>query len=315
MNVRRGRPLERGQAGFTLAEVLLTLLIMAGIMLTITQILTDARTKRDEIHNRQERRLAGPAILSLLESDLRALFTFGLDPHDHLRVADRVLSGYDADSIDFITGTDSLIPYREGSRDDFVRADVNEVGYRLRPHPTSDDFLELYRREDFGVDDDVFEGGQYSLLHDRVKGFSIEVYDEDGPDAEPLESWGTSQDDSYGVPVRVHVQLTIELAPRLIREQLVSDPRTVTYERIFRFPEILRVTANQIEPALAIPSISAPTADAAGLDGATDGSGPDSAPGAGGQQRDGGDAGGGMDNPFGGGGDGGGSGTNPFGGG
>ena len=37
------------RAGFTLAEVLITLLIMAGIMMAITQVLQAARTSRDTI--------------------------------------------------------------------------------------------------------------------------------------------------------------------------------------------------------------------------------------------------------------------------
>ena len=70
---RRG---PHSSSGFTLVEVLLTLLIMAGIMVTITQVLTGVRKTRDEIHNIQERQLSGPAILSRLERDLRAMFVF-----------------------------------------------------------------------------------------------------------------------------------------------------------------------------------------------------------------------------------------------
>lgn len=51
-------------AGFTLVEVLVTLLIMGGIMVSMTQILGAARNTRDTIHNIQETQLAGPAILT-----------------------------------------------------------------------------------------------------------------------------------------------------------------------------------------------------------------------------------------------------------
>ena len=66
----------RARAGFTLVEVLLTLLIMSMIMVSLTQILTAARTSRDTIHNIQETQLAGPAILDLVERDLRGLVTY-----------------------------------------------------------------------------------------------------------------------------------------------------------------------------------------------------------------------------------------------
>src|SRR6185503_21247483 len=66
--MNRARPQAASGAGFTLIEVMLTLVIMAGIMVTITQILNAARTSRDAIHNIQEQQLAGPAILQQLEN-------------------------------------------------------------------------------------------------------------------------------------------------------------------------------------------------------------------------------------------------------
>ena len=68
--MRIGRP-SRSCAAFTLVEVLVTLLIVGGIMLAITQILEAARVSRDTIHNIQETQLAGPAIMDLIERDLR----------------------------------------------------------------------------------------------------------------------------------------------------------------------------------------------------------------------------------------------------
>jgi len=249
----------RRDAGFTLVEVLVTLMIMAGIMVSVTQILTASRNSRDEIHNIQERLLVGPAILQRLERDLRALLVYDRDPRHALRVRDRVLSGFDADTIDFVCTVDSLMPYREASHEPFRRADVNEVGYRLRPHPEFDDFLELYRREDFGVDEEPFDGGRFALLHDRIKGFNVEVFDEDGPDAEPLEGWD-EEGEYVGLPTRLVVELTIELAPRLVREQLIRDRRTITYRRVFRFSEMLR-HSTRVQAVPKIPVIEPPTAE------------------------------------------------------
>ena len=247
-------------SGFTLVEVMLTLLIMAGILVTVTQILTAARTTRDEIHNIQERLLAGPAILQRLERDLRALFVYDRDPRYALRVRDSVLAGLDADTLDFVTTVDSLMPYREASHEPFRRADVTEVGYRLRLRPDSDDFLELYRREGFGVDDEPFDDGRFALLHDRIKGFNVEVFEEDGLDAEPLDSWD-DENEYAGIPARLEIEVTIELAPRLVREQLVLDRRTITYRRIFRFAESLR-RSTRTQPIPLIPVIEPPTPDA-----------------------------------------------------
>jgi prepilin-type N-terminal cleavage/methylation domain-containing protein len=226
----------RSQRGFTIMEVIVTILIMAGIMVSISQILTAVRNTRDRIHNMQEAHLAGPAILDRIETDLRALDDFDREPALALRVTNRVIQGLDADSIDFVATTNSAIIEKQSGADRFVRADLNEVGYRLRANPLQDDFLELWRREDFGVDEEPFDGGNFSFLHERVKGFNIEVFEEDGPEAEPFESWGTKDDEHSGIPARIEIEITVELAPRLVRETLIPTKREVTFRRIYRFP-------------------------------------------------------------------------------
>lgn len=247
------------RGGFTLIEVMLTLLIMAGIMVTVTQILNAARTSRDAIQNIQEQQLAGPAILRVIETDLRAITVYNRDPRFALRVQNKMMAGFEADSLDFVCTTDGLLPHRERANEAFRRADINEVGYHLRPNPESDDFLELYRREDFGVDDKPFEGGQFAFLHDRVKSFEIRVYEEDGPEADPLETWGGEADEFVGLPARLEIELTLELAPRLTREQLVITRNTVTYKRVFRFPPALSVVQELgLQPM--VPRIEKPVA-------------------------------------------------------
>ncbi len=246
-----------GRSGFTLIEVLVTLLIMGGIMVTITQILTATRNSRDRIHNMQEAHLAGPAILDRIERDLRALYSYNRDPSAFLRITDRVIAGLDADSIDFVATTNSLVIEEQHRERRFVKADANEVGYRLRMNPQYDDFLEIWRREDFGIDEEPFDDGNYSFLHDRIKGFNIEVYEEDGPEAEPLESWGTDNDEQIGLPTRIEIVLTLELAPRLIRETLIQTRREVSFRRVFRFPETLRL-AQEIQPVPRIPHVPPP---------------------------------------------------------
>ncbi|MFN0008177.1 MAG: prepilin-type N-terminal cleavage/methylation domain-containing protein [Planctomycetota bacterium] len=247
-------------SGFTLVEVLLVLLIMGGIMLSMTQILTAARTSRDTIHNIQETQNAGPAILDSIERDLRGVLTYDATRMHHLRVKNRVTLGFDADSLDFVTTTDSLSIRSENDR--FVRADGNEVGYRLRPSPYNDQFLEIYRREGYAVDDKPFEGGTFLLLHDRVKGFEIQCWTEDGPDAEPVDEWAVAEgDENIGLPARIEISLTLELAPRIVNEQLIVAPidrRTIVYKRVIRLPETLRREEEMI-PIPVVPRAPAPS--------------------------------------------------------
>jgi prepilin-type N-terminal cleavage/methylation domain-containing protein len=256
----RLRSTNGGERGFTLIEVLLTLLIMSGIMLTMTSILTAARTSRDTIHNIQETQLAGPAILDRIERDLRALTVYDRTRQLQLRIKNKVNLGFDADGLDFVCTTRSLTLHEEEDR--FVRASANEVGYRLRIAPTGD-FLELYRREEYGVDDDPFEGGNYLLLHERVRGFDIRCFEKDGPDEEPIDEWGATKNDEHiGLPARVEITLTIELAPRLVNEQLrivPTDKLIVVYKRVIRFPEGVRLAEEDI-PVPRIPKPESATA-------------------------------------------------------
>ena len=262
------------RSGFTLAEVLLTLMIMGGILVSMTKILTAARTSRDTIHNIQEARLAGPAIMDRIERDLRGMIVYNLPDTAHIKISNRVMLGMDGDSLDFMTTTDSLSTHPEFER--FVRTDINEVGYRLRPSQADDDFLEIYRREDAGIDDEPFRGGTYTFLHDRVKAFDIQVFEEDGEDAEPIEDWGedaTKEEHQRGLPPRIEISLTLELAPRITNERISAVPiskRTVIYKRIIRFPESLRMPQDQMPvPTVPVPATGEEGADDGGS-GATD---------------------------------------------
>jgi prepilin-type N-terminal cleavage/methylation domain-containing protein len=260
------------RSGFTLVEVLITLLIMSGIMVALTEILTAARTARDTVHNVLETQTAGPAILDILERDLRGIVTYDTTRSLQLRIKNRVVMGFDADSIDFVTNSDSMVLKELDDR--FVRADMNEVGYRLRPSPQNDQFLEIYRRESFGVDDEPFDGGNYQFLHDRVKSFDIQVFRKDGPDEEPVDHWNSEEgSEDIGLPARIEISLTLELAPRIVHEQLRVAPvdrRTVVYKRVIRLPESLRGE----ETAIPIPVVPAPS-PGSGAGGAGNGSGTD----------------------------------------
>ncbi len=258
------------ERGFTLVEVLLVIVIMSMMFMSISKLMQAARRTRDTIHNFQEMQLAGPAVLELMIRDLRGVFTTSRPRDTWLQVTDRTVNGQDADRIDFVTTTDSLVVnLSDGS--DSVRADINEVGYMMRPNQDNDEFLEIYRREDFGVDEEPFEGGSYIFLSDQVKGLNIEVFTEDGPDAEPYDGWGqdAADEELIGLPAWIRLSLTVELKPRIDRESMDfsgRDRRTMTYTRVVRFPEALRVAEGDI-PRLALPQAPGATASDPGAGG------------------------------------------------
>jgi prepilin-type N-terminal cleavage/methylation domain-containing protein len=307
------------RAAFSLVEVLVALMIVSGIMLALTQLLEATRISRDTIHNIQETQLAGPAIMDLIERDLRGIFLYDREADQSLRVKNRVLLGRDADRVDFVTTTDSVVLTESDRR--LVRADVNEVGYALRLSPNDDEFLELYRREDFGIDEEPFDGGTYTFLHDHVKNFEIQIYEEDGQDVEGIDDWGDDEEHT-GLPRRIEIRLTLELAPRLSHEQLriaPVDKRIVTYTRIVRFSEDL-LTQLEIQPIPVVPAMVAAqdnsSAGNANNNAASNGGGMPGGGGGGGRgggnsggATRGGGGGGAQGAPIGGGGGGGGGGT------
>jgi prepilin-type N-terminal cleavage/methylation domain-containing protein len=247
-----------GAHGFTLVEVMVVMLIMSGLLVSISQVLNAARSTRDVIYNVQETQLSGPAILDLIERDLRGMFLFTRYSGDALLVRDRVNAGFDADSIHFVTSNNALL--RTESGDEFVRSDVCEVGYALRPNPDApNDFLEIWRRESYGIDELPFEGGRFSFLHDRVKGFDIQLFEGIGDSAEPLDAWEEGTHEAP-LPRRIEITLTLELAPRLVGEQLKvapTDKRTLEYKRVIAMPSPLLV-AVEVQPVPRPPEINPP---------------------------------------------------------
>lgn len=256
-------------AGFTLVEVMVTLLIMSLMLVAITQVLAGARRTRDVIHNVQESQLAGPAILDLVEADLRGLITTNRQILDTLRVQDNAIGGMDADRLDFVTTSNNRMLTPNDGNTRYLRADVSEVGYAVKTNRDYEgEFLEIWRRESFGIDEEPFSGGKFTFLHERVRRFDIQVFAEDGTEAEPLESWGIANADEEfrGLPSRLEIELEIELAPRLINEQstrMRQEKRRVLYRRIVHFPERLHI-AMDVRPVPRIPDIKPVEPEAAG---------------------------------------------------
>jgi len=256
---RTTRAMSGNRLGFTLVEVLVVIVIMSGILMTISTVLATARETRDTIHNMNETQLAGPAILDLVEADLRGLLTYSMRPSKVIRVTSRELSGEPADRIDLVTTTNSRL--FELGNERALRADYNEVGYVLREREGSADFLEMYRREDFSVDEDPFEGGKYTFLHDQVRKFEILVYEEDGPDAEPLEEWNTSNEPDNRLPLRIEITLELEVSSRILdpaKHELARDQaKKLEYRRIFRIGTPAHLSFNT-EPVAKIPDVPKP---------------------------------------------------------
>ncbi|QDU84757.1 hypothetical protein Pla163_18710 [Planctomycetes bacterium Pla163] len=253
---RRHTPPNASRSGFTVVEVLVVMVIMSTILVSITQVLSAARETRDMVHSMRETQLAGPAILDLVENDLRGLLTYSMRPSGVLRVTSLELKSVNADRIDMLTTTNSKLFELGETR--ALRADFNEVGYMLRERPGDPYFLELYRREGYAADEEPFKGGRYSFLHDRVLSFQVLVYSEDGPDAEALDDWNLESEPNNELPLRIEIELEIEMTPSLITGTQLTGQRKVKYKRSFRLGNPLLLSF-QTEPVARIPDLRPPT--------------------------------------------------------
>jgi len=233
------------QDGFTLLEVLLAVGITAMVMLTVHMTFMGTIQASVEMESLSEDREPGPRILAMIERDLNGLWHANIKKNRVLRGRNLDIGGPSADRIDFLTTTDAT-----GIVLDSIgkprRASVCEVGYWLRQNPDTPGLLELWRREDPMIDDNLIAEGQFQLVHDRLKSFNIKYYATLGYEAEELNEWDSSIDDT--LPRRILIEFTLErkVANRNRTSGEVGDDGPVerTYSRYIvldpRYPEILK---------------------------------------------------------------------------
>jgi prepilin-type N-terminal cleavage/methylation domain-containing protein len=239
------RPRQRIEAGFTLIEVLLAVAITAIVMTAVGITFVGTLQAREDVTSLTESTEAGPKILALLERDLQGIWTYNIQGNRVLRGRNMDVAGTPADRIDFLTSTDSinLVTDSEGQ---LRRASYCEVGYWLKRSSDLPDLLELWRREDPLVDNDLLTGGQFQLVHDRVKEFNLTYYKTVGTEAEEFHEWDSFQDDA--LPRVIKVEFTIER--KLPNANRTNDVEIDDFEGVLkkyvhyvvldnRYPEIL----------------------------------------------------------------------------
>jgi prepilin-type N-terminal cleavage/methylation domain-containing protein len=193
------------RAGFTLIEVLLAMSITAMVMVSVSGAFLGLLQARHEVTTLAESTDAGPRILRLIERDLEGLWHFNIKGNRVLVGQSLDIGGFASDRIDFLTSTDAIgaVPDNEGKA---RHPSVCEIGYWLKESKTPG-LLELWRREDPMVDEDLLHGGHFQLVHDRIKSFNITYYETVGHEAKFEDSWDSGRTDT--LPRRILIEFTV----------------------------------------------------------------------------------------------------------
>lgn len=226
-------PQDRAMRGFTLIEVLLAVAISSIVLLTVSTTFHVMLNARDVVEDLAESTEAGPRIMNLIERDLMGLWTFNVQENRVFRGRNMDVGGKDADRIDFLCTTDAVGTVLDTNNQP-RKPTLCEIGYWLKPNPRFRDLMELWRREDPMVDDDLTTQGTFQLVDDRVKNFKVTYFRTLGKSAEELNEWDSSVEDA--LPKRIKISFSLER--RRSSRNVVSDTEvedfeggTRTYER------------------------------------------------------------------------------------
>ena len=207
--MHRLRP-HRSERGLTVLEVLIASAMLLGFLVSVFGLVWGLASRRDAMETQTAPYGIGPPVLDLVCEDLRHALLEPYEDNDAFKAEGDTMGGADTTKIDFVTSVMSRSKVRID--DEWVRAAICEVGYRMRRSETSDGLFALYRREDFGVDDKPLEGGKYYKLCDRVVEFRIDLFEDDPgtPDSDEAEGeldWDAEQEN--GLPFAARVTLVI----------------------------------------------------------------------------------------------------------
>jgi prepilin-type N-terminal cleavage/methylation domain-containing protein len=216
--VRRGR----GQAGFTLIELSVAIFLLSLTVSFVYQILWNAIRTRDIITEDLEGPKVENAVFDQIAKDLRFLyFEQGRLPADAgFWGRSKQMNGRDVDRIDFLTTRTSRVAELEEATDQPGDSPLTEVGYALRQSETNTRWFELWRREDYFVDDDPTDGGKYSRVYDKIWKFNLRYFPtpEENQVESGLEEWNTT--DKKKVPYAIILDMQYD-----VREPVGDRPQ------------------------------------------------------------------------------------------
>jgi general secretion pathway protein J len=232
----------RAPSGFTLLELLVAISLLAVMLALLfgafSQITGGASRVQEQVDEQQALRL----VTGLIADDLAA--AQHLDGLKKKKWA----TGIIAETEHIQRGEFTRIGFHAAVPARFHREvapeqdpELHEIGYRVRESEDRQR-LELIRREDFYLDEDLREGGIEAPLADNVKAFRVELLGPRNPDASPAapEDWrdrwnSADQKPDQELPRALRVTLTV----------VAKDGREIGETLAVNFPTGLRASAGR----------------------------------------------------------------------
>lgn len=191
--------------GFTLLEVLISIVILAVIMVAIYAMYTSSVGAIHIADQKSQVFQMARIALDRMTKDLESSFIASDLSNKEIRLGmigkDQVIDDKPADRLDFTTLTHLALDERS------VRTDLCEIGYQLVADPEEEGFI-LYRRDDGILDDNLTDGGSSYELARGVGGLDITFQDING---EEFDNWDTQEGKpSHELPMLITIRLTIK---------------------------------------------------------------------------------------------------------
>lgn len=223
------------QRGFTLLELMIAITLLVSLSVLMAQIIGGTTRGADIANENLRAPKFANAIFSQIFKDFRYIYWGGFTGNAGFRGKASTRAGKDADIVSFVTARQTRTV---GSEDDGQRRETDrtspltEVGYACRVNDEDSGFLELWRREDYFVDDKPTDGGSYSLVYDRILAFRIRYYPipEEAQVKEGLEEWDSAI--RRGIPYALLLRIDFDVKVPKANEKRERDDDD--FQRIYR---------------------------------------------------------------------------------
>jgi prepilin-type N-terminal cleavage/methylation domain-containing protein len=216
------------QRGMTLIEITVAVAILATVVGLMYKVIDGTIRGRDLADEGLTTPKVSNAVLGQIFKDFRYIWWGGLVGDAGFLGKNGTRAGKDADIVQFITARRSRISGLEdggGRTGEESTSPLSEVGYALRANDLEGDgeWLELWRREDYFVDDDPLKGGSWTLVYDKIRKFDLAYYPtpDKSQEREGLEEWDSRL--KHGVPYAI--LMTVWLDASSSKDEQVGEER------------------------------------------------------------------------------------------